>query len=89
MRPARHGARMRRAQRLARQEAGSLQLYSDPEVKKLVEIGAEVFNVAENEILFTNSSDEALNFCFIAFCDETHRQLSLTLLMDFILFLHR
>ena len=60
------------AQRLARQEAGSLQLYSDPEVKKLVEIGAEVFNVAENEILFTNSSDEALNFCFIAFCDETH-----------------
>ena len=60
------------AQRLARQEAGSLQLYSDPEVKKLVEIGAEVFNVAENEILFTNSSDEALNFAFIAFCDETH-----------------
>ena len=60
------------AQRLARQEAGSLRLYSDPEVKKLVEIGAEVFNVAENEILFTNSSDEALNFCFIAFCDETH-----------------
>lgn len=60
------------AQRLARQEAGSLQLYSDPEVKKLVEIGAEVFGVAENEILFSNSSDEALNFAFIAFCDETH-----------------
>ena len=60
------------AQRLARQEAGSLQLYSDPEVKKLVEIGAEVFGVAENEILFSNSSDEALNFAFVAFCDETH-----------------
>lgn len=60
------------AQRLSRQEAGSLQLYSDPEVKKLVEIGAEVFGVAENEILFSNSSDEALNFAFIAFCDETH-----------------
>ena len=60
------------AQRLSRQEAGSLQLYSDPKVKKLVEIGAEVFGVAENEILFSNSSDEALNFAFIAFCDETH-----------------
>ena len=60
------------AQRLARQEAGSLQLYSDPEVKKLIEIGAETFGVAEDEILFTNSSDEILNFAFIAFCDEAH-----------------
>ena len=60
------------AQRLARQEAGTLQLYSDPEVRKLVEIGAEVFDVAEDEILFTNSSDEALNFAFTAFCDDAH-----------------
>lgn len=60
------------AQRLARQEAGSLQLYSDPEVKKLVEIGAEKFGVAEDEILFSNSSDEMLNYAFMAFCDEAH-----------------
>ena len=60
------------AQRLARQEAGSLQLYSDPEVEPLVEIGAEKFGVEKDEILFSNSSDEMLNFAFIAFCDDTH-----------------
>ncbi|MBR5931711.1 MAG: histidinol-phosphate transaminase [Lachnospiraceae bacterium] len=60
------------AQRLARQEAGSLQLYSDPEVEPLVEIGAEKFGVEKDEILFSNSSDEMLNFAFITFCDDTH-----------------
>jgi len=28
--------------------------------------------VEEDEILFTNGSDEILNFAFMAFCDETH-----------------
>ena len=60
------------AQRLARQEAGDLQLYSDPECRGLVKIAAEKFGVAENEILFTNGSDEILNFAFMAFCDAAH-----------------
>lgn len=60
------------AQRLAREAAGDLQLYSDPECRDLVKIAAEKFGVATDEILFTNGSDEILNFAFMAFCDETH-----------------
>lgn len=60
------------AQRMAAQAAENLQLYSDPECRDLVKMAAEAFQVAENEILFTNGSDEILNFAFMAFCDETH-----------------
>lgn len=60
------------AQRLARQAAGDLQLYSDPECRALVTIAAEKLGLEENEILFTNGSDEILNFAFMAFCDESH-----------------
>ena len=60
------------AQRLAREAAGDLQLYSDPECRTLVKIAAEKLGVAENEILFTNGSDEILNFAFMAFCDAKH-----------------
>ena len=58
------------AQRLARQSAGDLQLYSDPECKALVKIASQKLGVAEDEILFTNGSDEILNFAFSAFCDK-------------------
>ena len=58
------------AQRLARESAGDLLLYPDPEYSSLCKIAAEKFGVKENEILFTNGSDEALNFAFIAFCDK-------------------
>lgn len=57
------------AQRLARQAAGNLQLYSDPECRKLVPIAAEVFGVKPEQILFSNGSDEMLNFAYMAFCD--------------------
>ncbi len=57
---------------MAAEAAGSLQLYSDPECRDLVKKAAEVFGVAEDEILFTNGSDEILNFAFMAFCDESH-----------------
>ena len=60
------------ALRMAAEAAGSLQLYSDPECRDLVKKAAEVFGVAEDEILFTNGSDEILNFAFMAFCDESH-----------------
>lgn len=58
------------SQRLARESAGDLSLYPDPEYKTLTSIAAEKFGVKEREILFTNGSDEALDYAFIAFCDE-------------------
>lgn len=60
------------ALRMAAEAAASLQLYPDPECRDLVKKAAEVFQVAEDEILFTNGSDEILNFAFMAFCDESH-----------------
>lgn len=58
--------------RMAAEAAGTLQLYSDPECRDLVKKAAEVFGVEEDEILFTNGSDEILNFAFMAFCDENN-----------------
>lgn len=60
------------AQALARAEAERLMLYSDPECRDLVAEAAEILGVAKDEILFTNGSDEILNFAFMAFCDEKH-----------------
>ena len=60
------------AQKLAREAAGDLQLYSDPECRTLVKIASEKLGVEEDEILFVNGSDEILNFAFMAFCDAEH-----------------
>ena len=60
------------AQRLARDAAGDCQLYSDPECRALVNTAAESFGVEKENILFTNGSDEILNFAFMAFCDSEH-----------------
>ncbi len=51
-------------------QAEQLQLYCDPTCGALVSAAAAHFGVAEEEILFTNGSDEALNFAFMAFADE-------------------
>ncbi|MBQ1482374.1 MAG: histidinol-phosphate transaminase [Erysipelotrichaceae bacterium] len=59
------------AQRLARLEASSLNLYSDPDQKILRETAAQVFAIDKDEIVFTNGSDEALNYAVMAYCDET------------------
>ena len=61
-----------RAQAMAQAEAEKLRLYSDPECKDLTAKAAEIFGVSPDEILFTNGSDEILNFAFMAFCDEDH-----------------
>lgn len=58
--------------RMAAEAARNLQLYSDPQCRDLVKKAAEIFDVAEDEILFSNGSDEILNFAFMAFCDESH-----------------
>ena len=60
------------SRRMAAEAAENLQLYSDPECRDLVAKAAEIFGVGEEEILFTNGSDEILNFAFMAFCDEDH-----------------
>ena len=58
------------AQRLSREAAGDLMLYSDPDVRKLLGIASEKLEVKENELIFSNGSDEILSFIFLAFCDE-------------------
>ena len=52
------------------QEASRLNLYSDPECKALTAALASAFDVAPENVLVTNGSDEALNFAFMAFCDS-------------------
>ena len=56
------------ALRMARTAAGDLQLYSDPDCRMLREVASDKLGVPENGIMFTNGSDEILNFAFMAFC---------------------
>lgn len=58
------------AQRLSAEAASKLQLYSDPECRDLVNKAAEYFCVDTDQIIFTNGSDEVLNFAFMAFCES-------------------
>lgn len=54
----------------AAEAAKDLQLYSDPECTGLVRTAAKMLGVEPEQILFTNGSDEVLNFAFMAFCDQ-------------------
>lgn len=63
------GEKVRKA---AEKAAENLNLYSDPECEELRKKMSEVFSVKKEKILMTNGSDEALNFAFMAFCDEKH-----------------
>ncbi len=54
----------------AKMEAEKAQLYSDPECSLLVEKAAQSWGVKKSQLLFTNGSDEILNFAFMAFCDK-------------------
>lgn len=56
----------------ASSETEKYMLYSDPECTVLVTKAADLFGVDRDEILFTNGSDEILNFAFMAFCDSEH-----------------
>lgn len=56
----------------AKEAAGTLNLYSDPECTPIVQKLSTLYNVSSDEILFTNGSDEILNFAFTAFCDKEH-----------------
>ena len=59
-----------KAQQYAAEAAKGLQLYSDPECKVLTAKASRVLGVPMDQIIFTNGSDEALNFAFMAFCDR-------------------
>ncbi len=56
----------------ARSVIGTLELYSDPELRDLCDVASKYFRVEKDEIIFTNGSDEILDFAFSAFCDEKH-----------------
>ncbi len=61
-----------KAIRAAGKAARDLQLYSDPECRRLTEKLAQILGVEYSEVLCTNGSDEILNFAFMAFCDSGH-----------------
>ncbi len=50
--------------------AGGLNLYSDPECTALRAALAERLGLSPENLILSNGSDEALNFAFMAFCDE-------------------
>lgn len=60
------------AQAYAAKAAQDLQLYCDPDCTALTAKLSELYGIGTENILFTNGSDEALNFAFMAFCDSEH-----------------
>ena len=56
----------------AAKAAQKLQLYCDPECNELHKAFEKTLGYSKNEVIFTNGSDEILNFAFMAFCDEEH-----------------
>lgn len=56
-----------------RPEVEDLRLYSDPECKLLKEEIANYYGVESSNVFVSNGSDEALNFFFMAFCDEKNK----------------
>ena len=52
------------------EQAGKLQLYSDPEISTLRAKLAATYGVSPAQVICVNGSDEVLNFAFMAFADE-------------------
>lgn len=50
----------------------NLNLYCDIACSALTARLCELYGVDADEVIFTNGSDEALNFAFMAFCDADH-----------------
>ena len=57
-----------KAAAMAAEAAARLQLYSDPQCRDLNAAAAAHFAVGTDELLFTNGSDEILNYAVRAFC---------------------
>ena len=56
----------------AAQAAENLNLYCDINCTALTQRFCELYGVNADEVIFTNGSDEALNFAFMAYCDAEH-----------------
>ncbi len=56
----------------ASEQAAKCELYSDPTCSMLCERASEYYGVEKENIIFTNGSDEVLNFAFMAFSDAHH-----------------
>lgn len=61
-----------KAKEYALKTSRSLNLYSDPNCVELTKELAKLYNIKPGNIMFTNGSDDILNFAFVAFCDEKH-----------------
>lgn len=61
-----------RVTRAVEEAARRVHLYSDPECRDLMSAFCRVMGTESDEVLFTNGSDEILNFAFMAFCDDEH-----------------
>ncbi len=59
-----------KAVKAAAMEAEKLQLYSDPTCKVLHQRLSKLLGIGEEQVVFTNGSDEALLFAFMAFCEK-------------------
>ncbi len=52
-------------------EAKRINLYPDPDTSDLVSAIAENYGVLPENVITTNGSDDAISYCFMAFCDGT------------------
>lgn len=55
---------------LSRKEAEALDLYPDPQSRRLCAAIAAFYGVGEQQVMVTNGSDETLAFAFLAFCGQ-------------------
>lgn len=53
-----------------REQVGRLNLYPDPECRRLCSKLAACYQVKEENVFLANGSDDVLNFAFMAFCDS-------------------
>lgn len=60
------------AVKYASEQAGNCQLYSDPELTDLKKAFCEVYGVRPGQTVFSNGSDDMLNYAFMCFCDNDH-----------------
>ncbi len=55
-----------------RDAARQIRLYSDPESIELRQAIADYYGLEIDNVMVSNGSDEALNYAFMAFCDDDH-----------------
>jgi len=59
-----------KAQKAAAEAAKRLELYPDPQCRRLTQAVASNLGLDPDQVLMTNGSDEILYFAFLAFCDS-------------------